>query len=194
MRPAFWSDYMSKRSILLGYVRLLLVYLFVAALVVLSRPTPTLLLIGSILVLIGEAIRLWSAGHLVKSVKLITSGPYAFTQNPLYLGRLFILTGLGLAARMEWHLNLIALGIGYAIFFFYYMPRKLRVEGERLASLHGASFEAYRKAVPILFPGFRRYRGDDTPWSFELMLYNQEPFVATALVLLLGLLAWKVLK
>jgi len=185
---------MPQRNIFLGYVRLLLVYLFVAALVALSQPTPTLLLIGGILVLIGEAIRLWSAGHLVKSVKLITSGPYAFTQNPLYLGRLFILTGLGLAARMEWHLNLIALGIGYAIFFFYYMPRKLRVEGDRLASLHGAAFEAYRKEVPILFPTFRRYHGDDTPWSFELMLYNQEPFVATALVLLLGLLAWKTFR
>ncbi len=182
---------MSQRSIFLGYVRLLLVYLFVAALVALSQPTPALLLIGGILVLIGEAIRLWSAGHLVKSVKLITSGPYAYSQNPLYLGRLFILTGLGLAARMEWHLNLIALGIGYVIFFFYYMPRKLRVEGDRLATLHGAAFDAYRKEVPILFPTYRCYRGDDTPWSFELMLNNQEPFVAAAMVLLLGLLAWR---
>jgi len=181
----------SQRSIFLGYVRLLLVYLFVAALVVLSRPTPTLLLIGSILVLIGEAIRLWSAGHLVKSVKLITSGPYAYSQNPLYLGRLFILTGIGIAARMEWHLNLIALAIGYAIFFFYYMPRKVRVEGERLAMYHGAAFEAYNKEVPLLFPTFRRYKGDDTGWSFELMLHNQEPFVAGALILLLGLLAWR---
>lgn len=182
---------MSKRSIVLGYLRLLLVYLFVAALVALSRPTPRLLLIGGILVLVGEAIRMWSAGHLVKSVKLITSGPYAYSQNPLYLGRLFILTGIALAARMEWHLNLIALAVGYLIFFFYYMPRKLRVEGDRLAALHGAAFETYRRNVPILFPTFRSYRGDGTPWSFELMLYNQEPFVAAALALLLGLLAWR---
>ena len=182
---------MSERSIVLGYVRLLVVYLFVAALMALSRPTPLLLLIGGLLMIIGEAIRLWSAGHLVKSVKLITSGPYAYSQNPLYLGRLFILTGLALAARMEWHLNLVALAIGYAVFFFYYMPRKVRVEGDRLAALHGAAFEAYRREVPILFPTLRGYRGDGTRWSFELMLRNQEPFVAAALVLLLGLLAWK---
>jgi protein-S-isoprenylcysteine O-methyltransferase Ste14 len=181
----------SQRSLLLGYLRLLLVYLFVAALAVLSRPGPVDLLVGVALILVGETIRVWAAGHLVKSVKLITSGPYAYCQNPLYLGRLLILTGLGLAARMEWHLNLVALGIGYGIFFLYYMPRKLRVEGQRLATQHGEAFEAYRRRVPVLFPTLRSYGGDRTAWSFRLMVHNQEPLVAAGLALLVALLAWR---
>jgi hypothetical protein len=59
---------------------------------------------------------------------------------------------------------------------------------------HGAAFEAYNKEVPVLFPTFRSYRGDGTRWSFELMVHNQEPFVAGALILLLGLLAWRSLS
>ena len=179
----------TARSRVLGWIRLAAVYGFVAVLVVLSRPTPPLLVAGAVLVLAGEALRIWAAGHLVKSVRLITSGPYARTQNPLYLGRLLILTGIGVAARNEAYLNLVALGVGYLIFFVYYMPRKLRVEGDRLAGLHGAAFEAYRRSVPILFPSLRRYPGDATRWSFRRMVRNQEPLVALGLLLIFVLLA-----
>jgi protein-S-isoprenylcysteine O-methyltransferase Ste14 len=183
---------MSERSKILGWVRLALVYAFIAALVLVSRPTPALLACGAALVILGEAMRVWAAGHLVKSVRLITSGPYAYTQNPLYLGRLLILTGLGIAARQEAYLNLLALAIGYAIFFFYYIPRKLRVEGARLARLHGAQFEAYHRAVPILFPSTQRYAAAGAErWSFPQMVRNQEPLVAAGLFLVLGLLTWR---
>lgn len=182
---------MPERNRVLGYIRLAGVYLFIAVLVILSRPTPALLLFGALLAAVGEAIRLWAAGHLQKSVRLATSGPYAYTQNPLYLGRLLILTGLGLAARDPWGLNLIALGVGYAIFFFYYIPRKLRVEGNRLARIHGSSYETYRDSVPILIPSFRRFPGDQTAWSFSRMVGNQEPLVLAGLAVAFGFLAWR---
>ncbi len=181
----------TRRNRILGGIRLALVYLFVAGLVWASRPTPALIATGAVLALGGEAVRVWAAGHLTKSVRLITSGPYAYTQNPLYLGRLLILTGLALGARTRGHLNLVALAIGYAVFFFYYMPRKLRVEGGRLARLHGAAFEAYHASVPVLFPSGRRYAGGREPWSFNLMVRNQEPLVATGVALVLALLIWK---
>ena len=180
-----------ERSKILGWIRLALVYAFVAALVMVSRPTPALLAIGAALALTGEAIRIWAAGHLTKSVRLVTSGPYSYTQNPLYLGRLLILTGLAIAARNAWYLNLLALAAGYAIFFFYYMPRKLRVEGGRLARLHGEAFERYHRSVPILFPGLHRYDGERAPWSASRMVRNQEPLVLTAVLAVLGLLLWK---
>ncbi len=82
--------------------------------------------------------------------------------------------------------------LGYAIFFFYYMPRKLRVEGGRLARLHGEAFEAYHRSVPILFPGLRRHPGGDEPWSFERMVRNQEPLVLAGILVVLALLAWRI--
>jgi protein-S-isoprenylcysteine O-methyltransferase Ste14 len=182
---------MSQRSRVLGHIRLVLVYLFVAGLVLFARPTLPLLVIGAILALAGEALRLWSAGHLHKSVQLCTSGPFAHTQNPLYLGRLLILTGLAIAARHEYYLNLLALAAGYAVFFLYYMPRKLRIEGQRLANLHGPAFEAYHRGVPILFPSLRPYPGQRTPWSFHQMVHNQEPLVLAGVLLVIAVLLWK---
>jgi protein-S-isoprenylcysteine O-methyltransferase Ste14 len=182
---------MTERNKILGWIRLAAVYAFVALLVYLARPTPGVLAVGATLALIGEAIRIWAAGHLTKSVRLVTSGPYAYTQNPLYLGRLLILTGLAIASPMPGYLNLLALALGYAVFFFYYIPRKLRVEGGRLARLHGPAFEEYHRSVPILVPGLRRHAGGHEDWSFGLMVSNQEPLVLAGVVLVIALLAWK---
>ena len=183
---------MAERSRLLGQLRLAGVFVFIAALVVLARPAPALLFAGAGLAAIGEAVRLWAAGHLHKSVRLATDGPYARTQNPLYLGRLLILTGLGIAARNEWGLNWLALLVGYAIFFFYYIPRKLRVEGARLEKIHGESFARYNRSVPILFPSLTAYPGRaGERWSVSRMVRNQEPFVLFGLVVAFAYLAWK---
>lgn len=192
MPPLSGGTHLSQRSRLLGWNRLALVYAFAAALLVVSRPTLPLLAAGAALLAAGEGIRIWAAGHLVKSVRLITSGPYAYTQNPLYLGRLLILTGLGIAARGPAYVNLVALALGYAVFFLYYMPRKLRVEGGRLARLHGAGFEAYHHAVPILFPAMRRYPAASRErWSFRQAVRNQEPLVLAGLLVVLGVLSAK---
>jgi len=182
-----------ERSQTLGRLRLAGVYIFIAALIVMARPTPALLAAGATLAVIGETVRIWAAGHLTKSVRLATAGPYAWTQNPLYLGRLLILTGLGIAARNEWGLNWLALLAGYAIFFLYYIPRKLRVEGTRLENIHGEAFTRYNRSVPILFPSLRPYPGrGGERWSFGQMVRNQEPFVMLGLLVALAFLAWKI--
>ncbi len=176
---------------MLGRLRLGLLYLFVAALLALARPTPAWLIAGAILAMAGEGVRLWAAGYLQKSIRLVTGGPYSHTQNPLYLGRLLIWTGLGLAARTELYLNLAAVAAGHVLFFCYYLPRKRRVEGERLARRHGKAFEAYRSRVPVLFPSFRRQPGTGERWSFVRIIGNQEPLVVAGLVAAFGVLAWK---
>jgi protein-S-isoprenylcysteine O-methyltransferase Ste14 len=181
----------SQRSSILGYLRLALVYLFVGTLVWFSKPTPGLFAAGALIVLLGEALRVWAAGHLVKSLELIDSGPYAFTQNPLYLGRLLILTGFCVMAKSRWYLNWIALALGYAVFFGYYIPRKLRVEGARLQKMHGASFSRYNSAVPILLPSLHPYPGRGLPWALGKAVRNQEYLVLSGVLLVLAFFAWK---
>ena len=44
--------------------------------------------------------------------------------------------------------NLIVLAVSYAVFFFYYLPRKVRVEGSRLAELHGGAWREYFDFFP----------------------------------------------
>jgi protein-S-isoprenylcysteine O-methyltransferase Ste14 len=181
----------SQRSKVLGYIRLAGVYLFVGFLIWVSRPTPILFYCGALIVIAGETVRMWAAGHLIKSLELIDSGPYAYTQNPLYLGRLLILTGFCIMARNTYYLNWVALILGYLVFFFYYIPRKLRVEGGRLQKMHGEAWLRYNAAVPILVPSLTRYPGKTVPWSFQRALRNQELLVLLGILLVLAFFAWK---
>ena len=192
--PALQGAIVTERSRILGRIRLAGLYVFVIALVIMSRPSPASFAVGAAAVALGEMVRMWDAGHLVKSVRLVTSGPYARTQCPLYLGRLLILTGLGLAAHHDTYVNLVALAIGYAIFFFYYMPRKVRIEGARLTKIHGDSYERYSRSVPVLFPSLTRYPGDRSSWSFRQMVRNQEPLVLLGLLVTLSFLYWKMTR
>jgi protein-S-isoprenylcysteine O-methyltransferase Ste14 len=181
----------SNRNKILGHIRLGGVYLFVGFLIWVSHPTPPLFFSGALIVVAGEGVRMWAAGHLIKSLELIDSGPYAYTQNPLYLGRLLILTGFCIMARNAYQLNWVALILGYLIFFGYYIPRKLRVEGGRLQKMHGEAWARYNGAVPILLPSLTRYPGRPTPWSVDRALKNQEFFVLLGILLVLGFFAWK---
>lgn len=176
----------------LGRLRVLAVLLLIAVLVVLARPTPRTVQIGFVFVLAGEAVRFWSAGHLRKTVELITSGPYRYTRNPLYLGRLLIFTGLAVMARLPWGLNWIVLGLGYVVFFGYYFRRKERVEPARLREWHGVAYERYFEAVPALFPSLRPYAaGSTSGWSSERMLRNREHWMVVGLLAVSLFLLWR---
>ena len=164
-----------RRNKLLGYVRLAVIYGLLGWLAWASRPARETFLLGLAFVVPGEAVRFWAAGHLLKSKELVTSGPYAYTQNPLYLGRLLIFTGFCLMARLPWHMNLAVLTLGLGVFFAYYIPRKIRVEGGRLAGLHGEAWAEYHRTMPILFPRLTAYpKSVPAPWRTDRMLRNRE--------------------
>lgn len=128
-------------------LKLVVAWLFAAVLFTVAHPTRTSYLAGLAPVLCGAALRIWACGHLEKNKKLTTSGPYAFVQNPLYLGTFLILLGFGIMGRNVW-----VLAAGALIFFVYYMPYKKGREGDRLKALFGEAFVAYNNAVPVLFP------------------------------------------
>jgi protein-S-isoprenylcysteine O-methyltransferase Ste14 len=176
----------------LGLLRLFAVYLLIALLLVLARPTPAGVAAGSLLVALGEGLRLWSAGHLRKTRELVTSGPYAYTRNPLYLGRLLIFTGLCGMARLPDGLHWWILACGWLVFFAYYLPRKERVEPARLRELHGETYERYRRSVPALLPAPRRYpEASRRRWSYERMLHNREHWMLLGLLAAILLLIYK---
>jgi protein-S-isoprenylcysteine O-methyltransferase Ste14 len=183
---------------LAGSGRLALTVAFVAVLVAIAEPTPTSFLTGVALVALGEAWRVWSAGHLLKSVELAVSGPYRHVQNPLYFGRLCIFSGFALIARLpvEWGqrvlpAHLLVLGGVLLVFFGYYLPRKVRVEGERLRRRHGEAWEAWARAVPVVIPRLRPYGDNVRAWSAERFVRNGEPGMVVAVCSVTLAFAWK---
>ena len=83
---------LSRRRVTLGFV-------VAAAALVLARPTWRSWREGVLVALIGEAIRIWAAGHLEKGSEVTASGPYRWMRHPLYVGSSFIGIGVLLAAR-----------------------------------------------------------------------------------------------
>jgi protein-S-isoprenylcysteine O-methyltransferase Ste14 len=122
----------------------------------LARPTPLGFAVGGALVAAGEGLRLWGAGHLVKTRALTVTGPYAHHRHPLYAGTLLLALGFGAIAGGV-GLALVA-GAFLPVFFLHYLPYKERVESARLASHWGDAYLAYRSAVPALIPRLR-------PWD-----------------------------
>jgi len=165
--------------------RLVVVYALLAFLILgADRPTPLFMSIGLPLIIVGELTRLWACGHLVKTKRLTTTGPYAFVKNPLYLGTILISTGFCILAQAWLVLGLVAAG-----FFAYYMPRKKNIEGDRLRSIYGEAYERYEKAVPDLLPRLTPYRsGDERRFNGSLVFENSEHGTAMSIPLGIALI------
>ncbi len=135
----------TKTQIYLNRLRIWMPPIFVV--IALAWRRPDFNLWGLPLVLIGEALRIWSAGHIVKDELLTVSGPYAYVRNPLYLGS--TLNGIGFLLVMgDW---ILAVAF-FVVSIIIYLPT-VKNEQDYLRLMHGeAAFETYRRAVPVLLP------------------------------------------
>ncbi len=155
----------------------------VVLLVVLANPNPYSVVIGGILVCIGEAMRIWAAGHLQRNIEITTSGPYAYLRDPLYFGRLGLLLGFCI---MGWGYDLILMVVGLGVFFFQYMPRKYHKEMARLEKLFGEEYKKYAQNTRSLIPRLKPYpHAQKRPWSFKLFWkVNREQYLLCGVIIL----------
>jgi protein-S-isoprenylcysteine O-methyltransferase Ste14 len=130
----------------------------------LARPNWRYLALGSALILLGILVRALASGHVRKNEALATTGPYAHTRNPLYLGSLLIGIGFAVAARSWWVGALLI-----AMFFAIYLP-VIRSE-ERFLREKFPEFEGYARRVPRMLPRFTPARSDDAEGGFSMQLY-----------------------
>lgn len=159
-----------------------------ALFVLLARPQPVTLAVGIIVSIFGLGLRAWASGHLRKNDALATSGPYAYTRNPLYLGSFILGVGYTIASG-RWLLGVVFV----TLFLGIYFP-VMRVESATLTTLFGESYERYAKAVPLFFPRLTRYRDQGAtarPFDTALYLRYREYRAALGLLLAWGLLVVK---
>src|SRR5215472_9204203 len=180
-----WARVATRSRVPLGF-------LFAAAYLWWARPTWLSLGVGTAVAAVGVLIRALASGHIRKNAELATTGPYAFTRNPLYLGSIIIAIGCIIAARNIW------IGIGaLAMFAFIYLP-VIAAEEKYLRSAF-PGYGQYAKEVPRLLPRLTPYRPEGTAddgsaqFSSALYLRHREYNAALGAVLMLGALVLKML-
>jgi protein-S-isoprenylcysteine O-methyltransferase Ste14 len=142
-----------------------------AIFLLLAKPRAATLAAGGFVAICGLAIRAWSSGHIRKNDALATSGPYAHTRNPLYLGSFIIGLGFTIAASGRWWLLVVLGSLFAALFLGIYLP-VMRVEAATLAELFKDDYERYARAVPLFVPRLVPYRdGRNARVNFDASLY-----------------------
>jgi protein-S-isoprenylcysteine O-methyltransferase Ste14 len=162
---------MAKWSQIARRVRVPLGFVFAVLYFWLARPTWWSMAVGAIGVVPGLLIRALASGHVRKNESLATSGPYAYTRNPLYLGSLLIGVGFAVAARSWW------VGVALvAMFFAIYIP-VIRDE-ELFLRQKFPEFEEYKRRVPRMFPRLAPHsseeKHDRAKFSWELYWKHRE--------------------
>ena len=112
---------------------------------------------GGTFIMLGELIRLSAiryAGGRTRTTKvgansLCTSGPYSRTRNPLYIGNVFIYSGVVLFSGGVYMFQLLAVVIFYFIFQYSMI---ISLEEEKLSTVFGKDYFKYKNNVPRVIP------------------------------------------
>ncbi len=141
-------------------------WLFPLFYLVLFIPSPevfndpvTAMLIGFAVTIIGQLIRVVTIGlvYIIRGGKnrrvyaetLVTTGIFSHCRNPLYVGNILILVGLGIASN-----SLIFMAIATPLFLFFYQAI-VRAEENFLRNKFGAEFDAYCSRVNRWIPNLK---------------------------------------
>ena len=161
--------------------------------------SPWWLWCGLALCVLGQALRAWVLGQVpdgtsgqnekLIAVSLNSTGPYAWTRNPLYLGNFAITLGLCVVAHDALLLALVA-----ALFGLQYRAI-IAAEEEFLRGQFGPAYDAYCAKVPRFWPRPALHSGGAAaasgaaarPWDFRRALRKEHnpaaAWVALAIVL-----------
>ena len=148
-----------------------------------SRPeNPGPFWAGVATVAAAELLRLWAVRHIgvisrTRSDRLgplVSTGPFRWVRNPLYIGNLLLWIGFTVSARLLWWLPLIV-----ALLAFEYQAI-VRWEEGLLESQLGDAYREYAARVPRWLPGGRtphvtagKQRAQTVKFSWSQTLYSE---------------------
>ena len=122
------------------------------------------------MIVLGEALRLWAASHIGPISRtrdpgvgrLVTSGPYRFVRNPLYVGNTLMAAGFGALSHPA-----LAVAWGFLTVAFY-MPI-VRWEQAQLRAAHGDLWPVDDRGADWAM-GFRSERSTLLVWAGAVAL------------------------
>jgi protein-S-isoprenylcysteine O-methyltransferase Ste14 len=167
-------------------IRVPLGFVFAALYVWLAHPSWRSIFVGSSIAVVGLIIRALASGHVRKNEQLTTTGPYAYTRNPLYLGSIVIAAGFTLASR-SW----IIAAIAVAMLVLIYIP--VIGSEEEFLRARFPEFNDYCRNVPRLFPRLKLSQGSAGSFSAHLYWKHREYNAAVGAAAIIAVLVIKVL-
>ena len=164
---------------------------FILALLYFAKPAWHTVVIGIPFIVAGEFLRIWAVGYAGASTRartlgaardLVTTGPYRYVRNPLYLGNFLLSLGVCLVANVYWLVAVLIVG-----YFCQYLPI-IALEEAYLLESCGSLYQTYRERVPRFIPQFRSYPDPSThDFSFARAI-KSEKRTLTAIVCVVGLI------
>jgi isoprenylcysteine carboxyl methyltransferase (ICMT) family protein YpbQ len=167
-RRACLAEGLARKRVPLGFA-------FAVVVLWLSTPTPAGVALGAAIAAVGEAIRIWAAGHVRKASEVTTSGPYRWTAHPLYIGSSVMGVGLAVASA-----SIIASAL-IALYLIGTLSAAISNEEKFLRGAFGDQYDRYREGRTVRGRGF----------SLRQTMANREHRALMGLVLVVLLLAWK---
>ena len=129
----------------------------------LARPTWSSIVYGSAIIVPALLLRTAASGHVKKNQEVTTTGPYAYTRNPLYVGSIILVIGFGIASRNLW----LAVAL-VMIFAALYLPVVWDEENHLRAEF--PDYAGYAQRVPRFMP---RIPSQAAPGEFSGELYRK---------------------
>lgn len=130
---------------------------------------------GSLLIVAGELTRVWAVRHIgsvsrtraVRVGRLVTTGPYGWTRNPLYIGNGLLWTGFVLFAGEPW-----LLPFAWAVFA---LQQAVIVPWEEslLLARYPLEYREYQGTVPRWWPLGQRRFSEPAPCSWSHVLLSE---------------------
>ena len=143
----------------------------------LADPTRESLIAGASVAAVGEALRVWAAGHLEKSREVTTSGPYRFTRHPLYVGSAVMSLGFVIAAYS------LVVALLAAVYLAVTYSSAIRREEAFLTERFGAAYPDYKAG---------RLGGVARSFSLERAMRNREYRAVLGMLVALAILALRI--
>lgn len=172
---------------------------FLILMLVFENASVASLLIGFIIAVSGELIRLWGVSWAgsetrttggVGGTYLIVSGPFAHVRNPLYVGNILMYLGLGVMSFAFFpYLQIIAL-----MFFALQYHLIVKEEEGYLSKTFGKEYQEYLKNVPRFIPRISAYKDESIeqpPFKLHMGLKSEmRTLQAFASVAILIVIKW----
>lgn len=167
-------------------IRVPLGFIFALVYIWLARPTRTSLIAGALVLVPGLVLRGLASGHVQKDKQLTTSGPYAYTRNPLYLGSLILAAGFAIAARSWWIVAVMLL-----MFALIYVP--VIAGEERYLRQTFPGYDDYARHVPRMWPRLTPYGSQRSAYSSARYWKHHEYEASIGCVAVLAVLVVKLI-